>query len=88
MYPGQTPEPTPSPISNGAGGTNFPEFARKIALITVVVLGIWLLGAAVQVFLVLFLAILFAVFLRSISGWFARHTPLSGRWAVLVTLVA
>ncbi len=84
MPPPQTPGLTPPPAPDRA---DFPEFAKKIALITAVVLGLWLVGAAVQVFLILFLAILFAVFLRSISGWLARYTPLSGRWGVVVTMV-
>jgi len=83
----QTLDSTPSSNSDPAGGSSFAEFAKRTALIAAVVLGAWLLGAAVQGFLVLFLAILFAVFIRSISGWLARHSPLSGRWAVVATLL-
>lgn len=79
---------SPAPETSTRDGAGlFGDFARKTALVTTVVLGLWLMGAAVQVLLILFLAILFAVFLRSISGWLARHTPLSGRWAVVVAFV-
>ncbi len=68
-------------------GERLAGFARKTVLLTSIVLGLWLIGSAVQVLLILFLAILFAIFLRSTSNWLARLLPISRRWAVVIALV-
>lgn len=68
-----SPEPSPK--------TNHKDFATRvliiIALVTAVVLLLALLYFAFQIFLVFFAAILFAVFLSSLSAWLSQHTPLS-----------
>lgn len=74
----------------GAGGEaprSFSQFAKRVALVAAVALGIVLLIGAVHVFLLLFFAILFAVLLRSLSGWVAERTRISDGWSLaLVSL--
>lgn len=59
-----------------------------VAVVAAVVLGVLFLGYAADVLLLVFAGILLAVFLRGLSGWVSRHTPLSGGLALaLVVLV-
>jgi predicted PurR-regulated permease PerM len=77
-----------APAANPARQRSFADFARKVALVAVVVTALLLITVATQVFLVLFMAILVAVLVRSLSGWVVAHTPLTERWAVGVVLLA
>ncbi len=67
-------------------------FARRVltalgiaALFAALLLLVW---AAADVLLLAFAGILLAVFLRGLSDWLAEHTPLSGRWALAVVVLA
>jgi predicted PurR-regulated permease PerM len=72
---------------NPAPRPDFAAFAKRVALVAAVIVALLLLTMAAQVFLVLLMAILVAVLVRSLSGWVAAHTPLSERWAVAAVLL-
>jgi predicted PurR-regulated permease PerM len=57
-----------------------------VGIIAAVVLGLWLLWYAADVFLLIFAGVLVAVFLYNLSTLLSTHTPLSYGWA-LVTVV-
>lgn len=68
--------------------SEFAAFGKRLALVVGVVLALLLVGAAAEIFLLLFAGILFAIFLKSLSDWLADHTPLSPRWSLLVIALA
>jgi predicted PurR-regulated permease PerM len=67
------------------------ELARRALVITTtgaaVLIVLLILWRASAIFLTIFGAILFAIFLRSISHWIHKKTPLSERWALVVTVL-
>ncbi len=70
-------------------------FVRRVLVVvgigTALVLGLALLWAVVDVFLLIFAGILVAILLRGLSQLVSDHTPLSERWSlalVVLTLVA
>ena len=87
-------QPLNEPPSAGARSdgieraSEFAAFGKRLALVVGVVLALLLVGAAAEIFLLLFAGILFAIFLKSLSDWLADHTPLSPRWSLLVVALA
>ena len=72
-----------SPSGDAAAGS-FRRFGKQLALVVLIITAGAALVAATQVFLLLFMAILLAVFLRAPAGWLAARSRLSERWALLV----
>ncbi|WP_437563156.1 AI-2E family transporter [Sorangium sp. So ce542] len=64
--------------------------AATVVLAAVAVLGLlfWVLRAVFDVVALVFAGILLAVFLRGVGDWLSRRTPLSGGWALGVTIAA
>lgn len=58
------------------------RFSQKLGLVLVVALGVWIWHTAIQVLLLLFASILFAVILNRASCSIATRTPISRRWAL------
>ena len=63
-------------------------FARRLALVLAVALGLMLLWFGAQVFLLVVAGILFAVLLRNMADALSRLLPLSKRWALAVVTLA
>ena len=67
-------------------------FVRRALVVagigTALVLGLALLWAAADVFLLIFAGILVAVLLRGLSGWVSDHTRLSDRWSLALVVLA
>ncbi len=55
---------------------------------TALVLGLALLWAVAEVFLLIFAGVLVAVLLRGLSRWVSDHTPLSERWSLALVVLA
>lgn len=74
------------PSSGEEPGPSHWTFATRVlivvGIITAVGLLLTLLYFAFQIFLVLFAAVLFAVFLSSLSTWLSEHTPLPYVWSL------
>ncbi len=68
------------------------NFVRRVLIIiglvvlTVLILSVLWLG--LEVFLLVFAGLLLAIFLRTLSGFLSRHTPLSETWSVAIVLLA
>ena len=66
--------------------------ARPVSTIVGVALSVaamlFVLWYAADVLLLVFAGVLLAVFLRSLSGWLSRRTPLSGAWSVAAVVAA
>lgn len=66
-------------------------FARRvgivIGLVVATVLGLWFIGSALQVLLLVLAGVLLAVFFRGLGRWLSQHTPLSEGWGALVALL-
>jgi predicted PurR-regulated permease PerM len=75
----------PPPLSTG-------EFARRVAIavgITVLMAGLTVLVAfSIQTWFAVYLSVLLAIFVRSLSDWLRRYTRLPAGWSVLVVLLA
>ena len=86
-------EPKTPPSSQIVTGESWsrPEFARRVlilvGIVTAVALLLLLLWQATEVILLVFAGLLVALFLRGISDWINRHTPLSENWALTVVLL-
>jgi predicted PurR-regulated permease PerM len=59
-----------------------------VAIAAVLVLGLALLWAVADVFLLIFAGVLVAVFLRGLSQWLSSHTRLSERWSLALVVLA
>jgi predicted PurR-regulated permease PerM len=59
-----------------------------VGIVATVVLLFLFFWFVVDVLLLVFAGVLLAVFLRSLSDWLAKHTPLSGGWALAVVVLA
>lgn len=66
---------------------DFRDFARRLALVTVVVVLLWFVVMAAQPLFLVFGGILLAVLLRAISSFVEAHTFLKGRWALLLVVL-
>jgi predicted PurR-regulated permease PerM len=92
MEPARTPNTPPSGRETTQGHWTFAtRVLIVVGIITAVGLLLALLYFAFQIFLVLFAAVLFAVFLSSLTSWLSEHTPLPYGWslgAVCLLLVA
>ena len=68
------------------------EFARRFALamlIAILILGLALFVAfSIQMWFAVYVGILLAIFIRTLSDWVSRHTPLPDKLSVLLVLVA
>src|SRR5690606_22032049 len=65
----------------------FRRHAKVLLLGVVVFITLLMVKAAAQVLLLLFMGILLAVFLRSMSDWLVRRTGMGERWALLCVVV-
>ncbi len=67
------------------------EFAGRVVtaviIAAVVILLLWLIGKALQIFLVLFAAVLFGVFLSNLSQLLHRYVKLPYTWALTVVVL-
>ena len=85
--------PTNLPESNQSPEFWSPQmiFAQKVLIaggvIAALVLTLAVLWAGADIFLLVFAGFLLAVFLRSLSEFLSRHTPLSENWALIVVLI-
>lgn len=65
-------------------------FAQKVliagAVITAIIVIALILWAGAEIFLLVFAGLLLAIFIRGLSDFLCRHTPLSERWAVAAVL--
>src|SRR5438270_6060837 len=79
-------ESTPAPPRAGLG-----DFAQRVVvavLITVVILAVvYLMWRGVNVLLLTFAGVLFAVFLSALSDWLSKRTGLSYLWSLVVVVV-
>ena len=66
----------------------FKTHAKLLLLTVVVIVTLLVVKSAAQVLLLLFMGILLAIFLRSLSDWVAKRTPLGERWALLGVVLA
>lgn len=66
----------------------FKSHAKLLLLAVVAIVSLLLVNAAAQVLLLLFMGVLLAIFLRSLSDWVAKRTPLGERWALLGVVLA
>jgi predicted PurR-regulated permease PerM len=74
--------------SNGAVADSFTRRTLKaVGIVSAVVIGVLLLWSAVDVFLLIFAAILIAVFLYSLSSLICEHTPLPYRWSLATVIL-
>lgn len=73
--------------AESAGGGHLAPFAKRVALVLAVVLGVLLIISATQVLLLLFSGILFAVLLCSLNGWVSAQTGFSHRWSLALVSV-
>ena len=87
-------EVQPEPHDSSVRSLRSPFVRRTLAvtgIATALVLGLALLWAAADVFLLIFAGILVAVLLRGLSQWVSTHIPLSEGWSlalVVLTIVA
>jgi predicted PurR-regulated permease PerM len=85
MEPARTPHP---PSGEKAPTRTHWEFATRVLIVVGIITAVGLLLAllyfAIHIFLVLFAAVLFAVFLSSLSAWLSEHTPLPYGWSLVV----
>ncbi|RAL19978.1 hypothetical protein DL240_19390 [Lujinxingia litoralis] len=81
------PEPRTEP-GQKRRETSFSPFIRHsasiLAMVVFITIGLLFLWEMKTLILVIFLAILFAIFLRWLTDLLIEHTPLSGIWALLV----
>ncbi|CAN5829047.1 hypothetical protein BH24BAC1_BH24BAC1_16710 [soil metagenome] len=83
MEPARTPNPPPAGEDTTRSHWTFAtRVLIVVGIITAVGLLLALLYFAFQIFLVLFAAVLFAVFLSSLTTWLSEHTPLPYGWAL------
>lgn len=61
---------------------------KAVGIVSAVVLGALLLWNAIDIFLLVFAAILVAVFIYSLGSFINEHTPLPYQWAVAVVVLA
>ncbi len=64
------------------------DFIEKILIVVLLALVLLILWQGAEVFLLVFAGLLLAIFLRSLSGFLSRHTPLSENWSLTVVLLA
>jgi len=64
-----------------------PPFLHRVVIVAVVVVLLLAAWYASDVLLLIFGGVLMAVFLRGISDFLARHTPLSPRWSLAIVLL-
>lgn len=57
------------------------------AVVVAVLLFLLLIGSAANVFLIFFVCLLFALFLRGLSHWLSEHSFLSETWALVVVVL-
>ena len=78
--------------SRSDGGSRHGGFTRRaltvIGLVIAAVTLLMFLWYAVDVLLLIFAGVLLAVFLRGLSDWVSRHTPLPGGWALAAVILA
>jgi predicted PurR-regulated permease PerM len=88
---GSSRQPDAEPARAAAGAARHPPFVRRvvtvvgIATLTGLLLAVLALG--LEVFLVTFAGVLLAVFLRALTRWVSRHTPLSESWALAAVVL-
>jgi len=56
-----------------------------LAAVAVIGLSFWVLGGLIDGLLLVFAGVLFAIFLRGLTGWLSRHTPLR-EWRLLAAV--
>ena len=81
----------PEPHDSSVRSLRSPFVRRTLAvagIATVLVLGLALLWAVADVFLLIFAGVLVAVLLRGLSQWVSNHTRLSERWSLALVVLA
>ena len=89
----ETTETYPKPLEPTEDSRSMRQnFVRRVLIIIglVVLTGLILmvLWLGLEIFLLVFAGLLLAIFLRTLSGFLSRHTPLSETWAVAIVLLA
>lgn len=80
-------EPTETPVSRRSFLSARSDFIQKIFILAVFGLFFLTLWQGAEVFLLVFAGLLLAIFLRSLSGFLARYTPLSDKLALAIVLL-
>ncbi|HXG83002.1 MAG TPA: hypothetical protein VNI84_03150, partial [Pyrinomonadaceae bacterium] len=64
------------------------DFIEKILIVILFALLLFVLWQGAEIVLLVFAGLLLAIFLRSLSGFIKRYTPLSENWSLTVVLLA
>lgn len=77
----------PETLLGETTGEHIRRVLSTVGITTLVVVVAFLAWHVAHVLLLAFAGILFAVLLYSVANFLSRHTPLAGRWSLLVTLL-